>query len=108
MTEQQRTIQQNKALHVFFKNVAEALNDAGLDMKTVLKPHIEIPWSKDTVKDFLWRPIQELQLRKRSTTELTTKDIDAIYDTFNRFLAKHGISEPFPSLENLGDFIEEN
>jgi hypothetical protein len=65
----------------------------------VLKPRVEIPWSKETVREFMWRPIQELQLRKRSTTELTTKGIDAIYDTLNRFLAKHGIHEPFPSEE---------
>lgn len=105
--DQQRTSQQNKALHVFFHNVAEKLNDAGLDMRTVLKPHVEIPWNKETVKEFLWRPIQELQLRKQSTTELTTKDIDAIYETLNRFLAKHGIHEPFPSFEELSLAEEE-
>lgn len=92
----QRTNQQNKALHTFFELVAEALNEAGLDMRKTLKPEIEIPWSKETVKEFLWRPVQKMQLDKKSTMELTTKDIDVIYDTLNRFLSKHGIHIDFP------------
>lgn len=104
MTDKQfnkRTLQQNRALHLYFTLVANELNDAGLDMRKTLKPEVEIPWSKNTVKEYLWRPIQELQLRKRSTTMLSTKDIDAIYDTLNRFLAKQGLHVSFPSIEEI-------
>lgn len=101
MNEKQRTLQQNAALHLYFQLVADTLNEAGLDMRAVLKPEVEIPWSKNSVKEFMWRPIQRLQLQKKSTTELTTKDIDIIYDTMNRHLAKHGIHEPFPSIDEL-------
>ena len=101
MNEKQRTAQQNKAMHLYFQFVAESLNNAGLDMRAVLKPEIEIPWNKTTVKEFMWRPIQKIQLGKRSTTELTTKDLDEIYDTMNRHLAIHGIHVPFPSLESI-------
>ncbi|MDD5110859.1 MAG: hypothetical protein PHI63_06665 [Patescibacteria group bacterium] len=97
----QRTSQQNRALHLYFQLVADALNDAGLDMRTVLKPEIEIPWSKASVKEYLWRPIQMIQLQKKSTIQLTTKDIDTIYDTLNLFLAQQGIHEPFPSLDEI-------
>lgn len=98
----QRTDQQNKALHKYFELVADALNNAGLDMRKTLKPEIEIPWTKEGVKDYLWRPVQMEYLRKRSTTELLTRDIDKIYDIINRHLAeKFGISEVFPSLEEL-------
>ena len=96
-----RTSTQNRALHKYFGEVAELLNSAGLDMKKVLKPEVDIPWNKDTVKEYLWRPIQEHQLRKKSTTELTTKDIDVIFDTLNRFLAKQHIFVAFPSIEEL-------
>ena len=100
--EQQRTLQQNKALHVYFEAIAETLNNAGLDMKVVLKPEVDIPWTKETVKDFLWRSVQKAQLGKRSTTELTTKDIDKIYDTLTRHLGeKFGIFVEFPSVESL-------
>ena len=97
----QRTAQQNKALHKYFELVAGALNEAGLDIRAVLKPEIEIPWSKDTVKDLLWRPIQTIQLGKRSTTELSTQDIDKVFETMNRHLAKLGIYEAWPSIEEL-------
>lgn len=98
----QRTTQQNRALHVYFTLIANALNAAGLDMKKVLKPNVEIPWSAETVKEYLWRSIQRAQLHKESTTELTTSEIDLVYDTLNRFLAeKFGISEPFPSIEEI-------
>ncbi len=98
----QRTTQQNKALHKYFELVAEALNNAGLDMRKTLKPSVEIPWTGDTIKNYLWRPIQTEYLGKKSTTELTTKDIDKIYDILNRHLGeKFGITEPFPSLDGL-------
>ena len=47
-----RTSQQNRAMHLFFARLVEALNDAGLDMKKVLKPEIDIPWSQTAVKEF--------------------------------------------------------
>jgi len=97
----QRTLCQNRALHLYFQLVADALNDAGLDMRKTLEPEVEIPWSKDSVKEYLWRPIQKIQLQKKSTIQLTTKDIDTIYDTLNMFLAKHGLYEPFPSIEEI-------
>jgi hypothetical protein len=107
--EKQRTVQQNKALHLYFELIAEKLNEAGLDMRAVLKPNIEIPWTKESVKEHLWRPVQDLYLKKDSTTELTTDEITKVYEVLNRFLGeKHGVSQEFPSIENLGDFIEEN
>lgn len=98
---QQRTAQQNKALHLYFQMVADALNGAGLDMRTTLAPEVEIAWTKESVKEYLWRPIQQIQLQKKSTTELDTMDIDILYATLNEFLAKHGIHADFPSIESL-------
>ena len=106
--DKQRTIQQNRALHLFFQLVADAMNEAGLDMRAVLKPGIDIPWSKDTVKEYLWRPIQDLQLRKESTADLTTKEIDVVFDTFNRHIAKFGLHQPFPSIKELMDRARSN
>lgn len=101
-TEKQRTIQQNRALHKYFEILANTLNSAGLDMKKTLKPEIDIPWSKETIKEYIWKPIQKAQLNKGSTTELTTTEMDKVFDTINRFLAeKFGITETFPSIENI-------
>ena len=100
--DKQRTLQQNRALHKYFELLADELNTAGLDMRRTLKPGVDIPWSQNTVKDFLWRPIQRAQLQKESTTELTTKDIDTVYDTLNRYLSeKHGLTVVFPSIEEI-------
>lgn len=100
--EQKRTDAQNRALHLYFTLIADTLNDAGLDMRKVLKPGVDIPWSTDTVKEYLWRPIQKLQLRKESTTQLITKEIDKVFDTLNRHLGeKFGIHEDFPSIETI-------
>jgi stalled ribosome rescue protein Dom34 len=97
-----RTIQQNKALHKYFDNLAKSLNSAGLDMKTVLKPGVDIPWSKESVKEFIWKPIQRAYKIKDSTTALETKDINIIYETITRHLGeKFGITEPFPSIEEV-------
>src|SRR3990167_7615419 len=96
-----RTAQQNRALHLYFELIADTLNDAGLDMRAVLKPEVEIPWTARNVKEFLWRPVQKIQLGKDSTTDLTTKEIDVVFETVNRHLAKHGIHIPFPSIEEI-------
>ena len=96
-----RTNQQSRALHLYFELVATALSESGLDIKQVL-PIADIPWSKILVKELLWKTIMKAQLNKRSTTEMTTKDIDAVFEVLNKFLGeKLQTHVPFPSLETL-------
>jgi hypothetical protein len=96
----QRTLRQNSALHSYFSQLADTLNEAGLDQRKVLKPSVDIPWSVESVKNQLWRPIQQAYLSKKSTTELETSEIDKIYLILNRHLAeKFGISVEFPKEE---------
>lgn len=96
----QRTISQNKALHKYFTLLSEELNQAGYDMRRTLKQSVSIPWTPENVKDYLWRPIQEAYLNKESTTELTTKDIDVVYDIVNKHLGETtGVTVVFPSKE---------
>jgi len=100
--EKNRTISQNRALHKYFEMLAQELTNAGLDMRKTLKPTVEIPWSGATVKEYLWRPIMKAQLNKESTTEMTTKEIDQVFDTINLHLStKFGISVQFPSIDEL-------
>lgn len=98
--EKKRTVKQNRALHKYFGLLADQLNLYGLDMRTVLKPEIEIPWSANAIKEYMWKPIQKIQLNKEHTAELNTKEIDAVFDTINRFIGeKFGVHIPFPSIE---------
>jgi len=95
--EKRRTCQQNKALHKYLGELSEALNDAGWDMKAVLKPNISIPWTPEMAKEHIWKPVQNIMLDKDSTTELSTTDVDAIYQVISRHMAeKFGVSVPFP------------
>jgi hypothetical protein len=96
-----RTLTQNRALHQFFTMLAEGLNDCGLDMRKVLKPHIDIPWTGKSVKEYLWRPVQEVMLDEESTAKVSTKDYTPVYQTLARHLAtKHGFRVPdWPSRE---------
>ena len=100
--EKQRTIQQNRALHLLFGQISEELNDAGLDMRKALRPSISIPWNADTVKEYLWRPVMKAQIQKESTTELTTGEIDVVFETLNRYFGERfGLHIPFPSMDSL-------
>lgn len=89
-----RTIRQNKALHVYFELVAEELNNAGLYIANVIRA--DAPWNKDRVKELIWKTTQEKMLGKRSTKELTTGEIDKVYDVVNRALSDKGIHVEFP------------
>ena len=97
-----RTNQQNKAIHKYFEMVAEALNDAGFDIeKTLSKYNVDIPWTKESVKSLMWKPVQRSMYAKASTTELDrSKEITEIYEVINRFLGKLGIHVPFPHENN--------
>lgn len=97
-----RTLQQNSALHMDFKLIADALNDAGLEMNKVLT--IDIPWSPYSVKEHLWKPVMKAKIGKESTTQLdkTSGEIEEIHDIIMRRLGERFEIEyiPFPSEDN--------
>ena len=102
-----RTEAQNNALHLYFEMIAQALNREGLDIRVVLQviaeKGVDMMWSKELVKELLWRRIQKKYLGKHSTTELDSiGEITQIYDMLNKFLSENFfITQPFPSLESL-------
>jgi len=96
----QRTTQQNRAVHKYFALLAETLNEAGLDMRQTLKPDVDIPWTPLNIKTYLWKPIQLAQLHKESTADLTTDEVNKVYEVLNRHLGeKLGVHVEFPSSE---------
>lgn len=99
-----RTLSQNKALHLFFEQLAEALDDGGYSVQQVLAEAVERPWTKESVKELIWRPIQEAMTGEHSTADLDKLDVDAVYEVLNRHLGqKFGIHVPFPSEESLSE-----
>ena len=100
-----RTNQQNRALHLFCKNTATVLNDAGYSVAKTLRHDVEIPWTAVLVKELLWRVVQEAMTGKHSTTELNTVDPSEIYEVLSRHLGERlGLHVEWPSEETmLGD-----
>lgn len=98
----QRTSQQNRAMWLWFEILARELNEAGLDMRLVLKPTYKIDWTKENIHDHLWLPIQKALYGTESTTFLKKQEqIDKIYEIIMRELGeKHGLENiPFPNDE---------
>lgn len=92
-----RTNKQNNAMQKYCELLAEAFNDAGMDMRAVLREDVDIPWGKDTVREHIWRPIMQAKTQKKSTTLLTREEVTQIYEIINRHTAsKFGISVEFP------------
>jgi hypothetical protein len=102
----QRTLAQNNALHLLFTQLAEELNEKGLDMRQLIREEVDISWTPYSVKEYLWRPLQKIITGKRSTTKLSkTQEIDTIYKNLNRILIERTKGEvclpPFPSIDSL-------
>lgn len=96
----QRTSQQNKALYKFFELVSEDLNNAGYSVMKTLRHDVEIDWNATTFKELMWKPIQKAITKKNSTADLSSGELQIIYDTLNRHLGqKLGIHTPFPTLD---------
>ena len=87
---------------MLFEKLAEQLNDAGYTVMKTLKPSVEIDWTPILIKELIWRQIQKAMYDKESTTELTSGEMQVVYDTLNRHLGERfGIHCPWPSLEAL-------
>jgi len=99
MTEKKRTTQQNRALHLACRLLADALNDAGFTVQELLR--VDVDWTTHSVKDYIFRPFMRAITGKESTTQLAKHmEIDKIWDNLMRELGeKKGIEYiPFPSL----------
>lgn len=107
--EKQRTTTQNKALHAYLCMVAHELQNQGQTMQNVVRKvdMVEITPTTQTVKEIIWRPIQEITLGKKSSTELSTAEINKVYEIMSMFLAKEfEISLPFPSQELTDNYLQ--
>jgi hypothetical protein len=103
-----RTDVQNRALHLWFTQVATELDNAGWSVQEVLKEAMEIDWNPGLVKEILWRTAQEKILHKKSTTDLKKQeDIDKVYDHLCRHLGQKFFIEvpPFPHYEDKDEAI---
>lgn len=92
--EKLRTDRQSRAMHLWCTEVARELNDRGIDMRVLVK-NLRVAHTKDSVKG-IWKAIGEAKYGKKSTTQLTSREIDEVYDEFNRLLSEFDINISFP------------
>lgn len=95
-----RTYRQNRTIHLLFRQMATALNDAGFEISHPFKPELEIPWSEHSVKDLLYRPIITSYFKVDRSSLLDTaqlsESMEILVDAVNR---NTGVLVNIPSQE---------
>ena len=100
------TRQQQKAEHVYYRLVAESLNNAGYTLAKSFEKmdvsKLEVPWTEENVKEIIFRVImKQMYPDIESTTDMDTRQVNKVYLTVDHFLTdRFGIeSIDFPALE---------
>ena len=101
-----RTTQQNRALHLWFTQLAQALNEKHIGVRMILDAKVEVEWTPVLIKEILWRKLQKAMFGKQSTRQLfKSKEIDQLFDTINSIIIERTNGEvilpPFPNWEDL-------
>lgn len=83
-----RTSQQNRAMHLWFKQKADQCRDAGVTVQMAFAKTIELEMTEGVMKE-IWRTVQKAIFRKVSTAELTKQgEIDEVAEHLNRFFSE--------------------
>jgi len=94
-----RTEKQNNSIHLYCERLAEALNDAGFSFNDQKVIKVEVSFTKENVKESIWRNVQTaLYPDKHSTTDLEKMEVSEVYENISRFIGERaGVYVPFPS-----------
>jgi hypothetical protein len=106
LTKKQRTTQQNRALYLYFNLVSEEAKNTGVTFTEFIRkrPQLDMMWTPERVKE-IWKTAQYHLFNQTSTTELSSTQIDQVYDVVNKVLGEiMGIYIPFPSIETLIEY----
>ena len=100
-----RTKKQNSSMHLFFEHIANACNDSGHEMEIsspMLSKTITVQWTKESIKEYIWRPVQvAMYPDTHSTEDLKTIELMKVTEQLQHFLAqKFGLNIDFPSVES--------
>ena len=84
-----RTDPQNKSAHLWFDELADALNASGYTVNSKEVLRLDVPWTKDNVKEFLFRPVMKAMYPdKTSTAQLTKAEWSAVVEALNLALGE--------------------
>lgn len=95
-----RSVKQNNALHLLFREIANAMNDAGYT-----RPHpwgkMEIPYSETAIKEMFYVPIIDKVFQKQHSSELNTKELSESVEYLLDAVAQNtGIAMQMPQMFN--------
>ena len=93
-----RSVKQNNALHLLFRQIAEELNNAGY---TRPQPwgKMEVPYSEVAVKEMFYVPIIDKVYKKQHSSELDTKELSESVEVLLDALAQNtGIAMQMPQM----------
>lgn len=95
---------QRKSLHLWFTQIAIALNEKHVDMRAFLSADVEMPWTGYAIKEYIFKPLIFQLFGKKSTNEIyKSKELDILYDILNREIIKRTKGEvntpPWPCQE---------
>lgn len=100
VNEKPLTRQQQKALHKLFDMVSQEFVNNGITMQMLLEEVHDIPVTPHLIKE-VWREMQYKMLGKLSTRNLSTKDVDTVFEPFGMMVARLGIEVNFPSIDEI-------
>lgn len=93
-----RSEKQNNAMHLWFRQIAEKLNDGGYHATHPFNDEVEVPFTEVLVKEMLYKPVIKAMYDKRSTAGLSGRELSEAAEVLVRWLAEHkGFLVPFPS-----------
>jgi hypothetical protein len=97
LKEENRTQRQNSAMHLWFRQIADELNDCGCWVKHPFSESLEIPFTDVLVKEMLYKPIIKSMYQKDSTGKLTVKEVGESAEVLIKWLAENkSVYIPFP------------
>jgi len=96
----QRTDLQNRSLHKYCTMLSDTLVEGGITYKKFLEIMDEVDMSPEIVKS-VFREYGRLKYGKKSTADLTTKEMMEIFDEFTSNISKIGVYVPWPSQDEL-------
>lgn len=98
-----RTIQQNKSLHKYLEEVSRELNNAGIDVRVMVR-NLRVDSTPEMMKE-IFRSIANEKFQVTSTANLTTKQLTECYEEMNRLTSSMGVAVAFPSQENTEEYL---
>jgi len=103
-----RSSQQNRALHKFFVLISSELNELGMEFQYfgVTGKQLSTRYTSTIVKNHFWRPIQIALFNIESTKDINTKQINEIIDVIVKFFGDKGVYIEFPNKEVLSQVNE--